>query len=228
MGMKYEETMKTLKSLSNPRNVEGMARFGINPRNTLGVPMPQLQDMARMIGKDHRLAGRLWDSGTHEARILASLIDDPDLVTEKQMDSWAKDFDSWDVCDQCCMNLFDKTPFAYMKAEEWSGRDEEFVRRAGFTMMASLAVHDKRAKDESFERFLPLIRKGAKDDRNFVKKAVNWALRQIGKRSMGLNKKAIKASEEILKAGSKTARWIANDALRELKSDVVQERLRRK
>jgi 3-methyladenine DNA glycosylase AlkD len=225
MDMEYEEIIRRLRSHANPRNVEGMARFGINPKNTLGVPMPVLRKMGKEAGKNHALAERLWDSGMHEARILACLVDDPGQVTEKQMEGWARDFDSWDVCDQCCMNLFDKTGFAYRKAREWSRRKEEFVKRAGFALMASLAVHDKEAKDSEFEGVLAIIRREADDGRNLVKKAVNWALRQIGKRNPGLNRKAIRVSEEIRSTDSRAARWVANDAIRELKSDAVRKRL---
>ena len=224
--MKYTEIIKKLKSLTNPENVAGMARFGINPENTLGVSMPALRNMAKEIGKDHKLAEKLWSSAIHEARILACLIDDPELVTEGQMERWVKDFDSWDVCDQCCGRLLDKTERSYQKALEWSSRREEFVKRAGFVMMASLAVHDKKAEDDLFEQFLPIIGRESTDERNFVKKAVNWALRQIGKRNKRLNTLAIKTSREIQKIDSKSARWIASDALRELQSEKVQERLK--
>ena len=224
--MKYTEIIKKLKSLTNPENVAGMARFGINPENTLGVSMPALRNMAKEIGKDHKLAEKLWSSGIHEGRILACLIDDPQFVTEGQMERWVKDFDSWDVCDQCCGRLLDKTERSYQKALEWSSRREEFVKRAGFVMMASLAVHDKKAEDDLFEQFLPIIGRESTDERNFVKKAVNWALRQIGKRNKRLNTLAIKTSREIQKIDSKSARWIASDALRELQSEKVQERLK--
>jgi 3-methyladenine DNA glycosylase AlkD len=170
----------------------------------------------------------LWESGIHEARILASFVDDPRLVSERQMELWVRDFDSWDVCDQCCSALFDKTPFAYSKAAEWGRREEEFVKRAGFALMAALSVHDKKAADAAFLAFLPIIKKGAADERNFVKKAVNWALRQIGKRNLSLNKAAIRAADEISKMGPKSARWIASDALRELMSAPVKKRLRLK
>lgn len=223
--MKYEEILTYLKSISNPENVKGMARFGINPENTLGVPMPALRKLAKRIGRDHPLAEQLWESGIHEARILACLIDDPGAVTEEQLERRVKDFDSWDVCDQCCGNLFDKTPFAYKKAIEWSKREEEFVKRAGFALMAWLALHDKKAADSQFEAFFPRIKREAADERNFVKKAVNWALRQIGKRNVSLNRKAIALSEEIQQMDSKSARWIANDALRELTGDKVQKKL---
>jgi len=183
--------------------------------------------MAKEIGMNHNLANRLWGSKIHEARILASLISNPEMVTEEQIEKWAKDFDSWDVCDLCCGNLFDKTKYAYKKAVEWSSRDEEFVKRAGFVLMATLAVHDKKAQDEDFLKFFPLMIREATDRRNFVKKAVNWALRQIGKRNLNLNKKAIKTAKEIKIIESKSARWIASDAIRELESESVQKRLRR-
>ena len=202
-----------------------MARFGINPENTYGVSIPNLRKIARETGEDHALAQQLWASGIHEARILASFIDKPETVTEAQMESWVKDFDSWDVCDQCCSNLFDKTKFAHRKAAEWSKREEEFVKRAGFTLMAALAVHDKKAADEDFLKFLPIIKRESTDGRNFVKKAVNWALRQIGKRNHNLNQMALKTAEEIQQVNSKSARWIAADAIRELTSEAVQKKL---
>jgi len=212
--------------MPNPKAVEGMARFGINPENAYGVSVPNLRMMAKEIGRNHVLAQQLWSSGIHEARILASMIDVPEKVTEKQMETWVKDFASWDVCDQCCSNLFDKTEFAYQKAVEWSKRNEEFVKRAGFVLMATLSVHDKKANDTEFLKFLPIIERESVDDRNFVKKAVNWALRQIGKRNVDLHKKAIKAAREIQRLDSKSAQWIAADALRELTSPAIQKRLR--
>jgi len=224
--MNSKEIIKKLKSRSNRKNVAGMARFGINTKKALGIPMPVLRKMAKEIGTDHKLAKRLWTSGIHEARILACLIDDPALVTEEQMDRWVKGFDSWDVCDQCCLNLFDKTNFAYQKAEEWSEGSAEFVKRAGFTMMAALAVHDKKAEDIYFTPFLPIIKREATDERNFVKKSVNWALRQIGKRNQNLNIFAIKTAKEIQRIDSKSAHWIASNALRELTSEKVQQKLR--
>ena len=221
----YSDIIKKLKSLSDPDAVKGMARFGINPKTAYGVSIPNLSKIARETGPNQYLAQQLWMSGIHEARILACLIDEPELVTETQMDRWVKDFDSWDVCDQCCSNLFDKTPFAYQKAEAWSKREEEFVKRAGFVLMAALSVHDKMATDEGFAKFLPMIKREATDERNFVKKAVNWALRQIGKRNLNLNKMAIKTAEEIKQIDSKSARWIAADAIRELTSEAIQNRL---
>jgi len=221
----YNEIIQRIKSLANPENVEGMARFGINPANTYGVSVPVLRKMARETGRDHELALALWASGIHEARLLACFIDRPDMVTEAQMEGWVKDFDSWDICDQCCSNLFDRTPVAHEKAVAWCEREEEFVRRAGFVLMAALSVHDKKASDEAFLRFLPLIKEYATDQRNFVKKAVNWALRQIGKRNRKLNGAALKTAEEIKKIDSRSARWIASDAIRELSSDAVQKKL---
>ena len=225
--MKYDDIIKKLKSLSNPKAVEGMARFGINPKNTFGVSIPNLRKIAKEAGTNHYLAQRLWSSGIHEARILASMIGDPLMVTEQQMESWVGNFDSWDVCDQCCSNLFDKTKFAYKKAIEWTKRNEEFVKRAGFVLMAVLAVHDKKAKDERFLKFLPIMKRESTDERNYVKKAVNWSLRQIGKRNLNLNKMALKTAKEIKMLDSRTAAWVASDALRELESKAVQERLRK-
>ncbi len=224
--MRHKTILKKLKAMSDPDAVAGMAKFGINPKNTYGISIPNLRRMAKEIGKDHRLVQQLWDSGVHEARILAGMIDEPVMVTEEQMEKWVKDFDSWDVCDQVCMNLFEDTPCAYKKAAAWSKHKEEFIKRAGFVMMARLAVSDKDAEDNKFLSFLPIIKRGSVDERNFVKKAVNWALRQIGKRNAILNKKAIDTAEEIQKIDSKSAKWVASDAMRELKSRQVQERLK--
>jgi 3-methyladenine DNA glycosylase AlkD len=220
-----ESVLKSLKSLGNPANREGMSRFGINTERAFGVPIPALRSLARDIGRDHGLALKLWDSGYHEARLLAGFIGDPARLTEEQMESWVRDFDSWDICDQVCSNLFDRAGLAWAKALEWPSRDEEFVKRAGFVLMAALAVHAKQAPDRRFLDFLPIIEREAPDQRNFVKKAVNWALRQIGKRNPMLNREAIRAAEAIGRMDSSTARWIASDALRELRSSAVQARL---
>ena len=225
-GSNYETIIRELRSLRNPENIRGMARYGLNSPGTLGICMPDLMRIAKRTGKDHELAQRLWDSGIFEARVLAFRIDEWRLVTEQQMEHWAEGFDNWGIVDGCCGHLFDKTPFAYKKAAEWSGRKEEFVKRAGFTMMATLTVHDKKAEDEKMRRFLPLILKGATDDRKYVSKSVNWALRQIGKRNISLNKEAIKVAKRISKIGSTSAKWIASDALRELRSEKVQRRFR--
>jgi 3-methyladenine DNA glycosylase AlkD len=223
---RHDEILARLSSLSNPDAVRGMARFGINPEKTYGVSIPVLRAMAREIGKDHALALRLWSSGVHEARILAGMVDEPDMVTEAQMEGWVAGFDSWDVCDQCCMNLFEKLPFAYGKCVEWSSRPEEFVKRAGFVLMARLAVSDKKAGDGPFEGFLSVILRESGDNRNFVKKAVNWALRQIGKRNLDLNAQAIETALNIRETGTGSAGWIAADAIRELSGKAVQERLK--
>jgi 3-methyladenine DNA glycosylase AlkD len=226
--MKYTEIITRLKSMRNPENIAGMARYGIKPKNALGISAPTLKAIAKEIGKDHAMAERLWKSGIRESRIIAALIDDPKLVTGDQMERWVLDFDSWDVCDTCCMYLFDKTAYAYSKAIEWSEREEEFVKRAAFALMAALAIHDKKADDEMFEMFLPVIKREATDERNFVKKAINWALRQIGKRNQTLNRVAIDTGQEIRRIDSRAARWIAADALRELTGEQVQQRLRAK
>ena len=223
--MQYKEVLEKLKSLSNPKNVEGMAHFGINSKNTYGISIPNLRKIAKETGKNHELAQQLWESGIHEARILASMIDNPKMVTEEQMEKWIKDFDSWDVCDQVCMNLFDKTNFAYDKVIEWSKRNEEFVKRTGFSLIACMAFHNKDIEDKDFIKLLPIIKRESTDDRNFVRKAVNWALRQIGKRNTNLNKEAIKTAKEIQKIDSKTAKWIASDALKELTGQSIQKRL---
>lgn len=225
--MNYEEIISLLKAKANPVNVAGMARFGINPHNTLGISVTELRALARQIGKkQHLLAEQLWDSGIHEARILACLIDDPKQVDSEQMERWVRDFDSWDVCDQCCINLFRKTGFAYEKAAEWVEREEEFVKRAGFVLIATLAVNDKKAGNDVFEGFLQTIKEKSNDERNFVKKAVNWALRQIGKRNRYLNAAALKTAEEIAGQNNKAARWIARDAIRELSSEKIQAGLK--
>ena len=217
--------LKKLKSLSNEKNKEGMARFGINTQKAFGISVAELRKLAAQIGKKHNLALKLWDTGYHEARILASMIDEPGLVSEKQMEAWVKDFNSWDLCDQCCMNLFSHSKLAYKKAIEWSSKDKEFVKRAGFALMASMASKSKKAKDFAFIRLLPIIKRESRDERNFVKKAVNWALRQIGKRNLNLNRKAIKTAEEIMQLDSTSAKWIATDAIRELESEDVLKRL---
>ena len=223
--MRAEEVLKELRSKADPAAAAGMARFGIHSAKVLGIPTPVLRRLAKRIGRDQKLAEELWLSGILEARVVSSLIGDPRLVTEALMESWVKDFDSWAVCDACCCSLFDKTKFAWRKAAAWSRREEEYVKRAGYTLMAALALHDKAAADEKFLRLLPAIRGGATDERNFVKKAVNWALRQIGKRNRALNRAAIEAAREMRKTDSRSARWIAADALRELEGEAVQRRL---
>jgi 3-methyladenine DNA glycosylase AlkD len=225
--MTYRQIIDTLGALANPANVAGMARYGISPVGTFGVSMPVLRKMAKEIGRHHDLADELWRSAIHEARILAALIDDPGKVTDDQMERWVLDIDSWDVCDQLCSNLFSRTALAREKAAAWSGRPETFVKRAGFVLMACLAVHDKKANDALFAGYLPLIVREAGDDRNFVKKAVNWALRQIGKRNPTLNTLAVETAREIRKSGISSARWIAAGALRELTDERSLHRWRK-
>jgi 3-methyladenine DNA glycosylase AlkD len=222
----YSDIIKKLETLSSPRIAKGMAWAGIKANKVYGISMPNLREIAKEVGKSHALAQELWASGIHEARIIACMIDDRKLVTVEQLEHWVKDFDSWDLCDGCCGNLFDKTTFAYQKAVEWSSRQEEYVKRAGFVMMATLAVHDKKAPDDLFLKFLPIIKRESTDDRNFVKKAVNWALRQIGKRNTRLNEAAIDTAQAIRNIDSRTAKWIASDALKELASGAAQTRLR--
>lgn len=220
-----EAVIAQLESCADPAIVAGMKRYGITPGRALGISIYTLRDIAGRIGTNHPLALDLWDCVLHEARILASMVDDPALVTEAQMDHWVKDFDSWDICDQVTSNLFDKTPFAYAKAIEWARREEEFVKRAAFATMAALSVQHKAATNEQLEPFFEIIVSAACDDRNFVKKAVNWALRNLGKRNLELNHKAIETARRIRELDCRAARWIASDALRELESDKIQARV---
>jgi 3-methyladenine DNA glycosylase AlkD len=219
------ETLAFLQSQANPANVLGMARYGIRGEGILGVNIPVLRRLARELKPNHDLAEELWASRVHEARILASMVDAPALVTDAQMEQWAIEFDSWGVCDQVCSNLFDRTPFARVKALRWSRRDETFVKRAGFVLMAVLAVHDKHLTDAAFRPFLSRIKAEAHDERNFVKKAVNWALRQIGKRNTRLHARALVLAQTLCRAKSSAARWVGHDALRELQSEKVKARL---
>ncbi len=222
-----EAVLAEMRSKRDPEAVRAMARFGISPKGTLGLSVPYLRGLARRLGRSHELAMELWDSGIHEARLLAALVDDPKKVTERQMEEWVADFDSWDVCDGCCGNLFGRTPHAYKKALEWSWREREFEKRAGYVLMAELAVHDKEAPDAAFLRFFGAIERGSADQRNFVRKGVNWALRQIGKRNLNLNGAALELAGRISEKVSPSARWVAADAIRELRSQPVQRRLRR-
>jgi 3-methyladenine DNA glycosylase AlkD len=216
--MTAPEILAALRARANPKNVAGMARYGISTTGTLGVPVTEIRRLAKQAGHSHELAAELWASGIHEARILATIVEEPARVTRGQMNRWARDFDSWDVCDQACQNLFRYTPLAWTMAAEWAGARGEFVRRAAFALMAGLAVKDKHAPDEDFEALLPLISSAATDERTLVKKAVNWALRAIGKRNPHLRRAAIAAAEEIRAIDSPAARWISSDALRELRA----------
>lgn len=211
--MTCDEIITYLQSHANPDNVAGMARFGISTKSTLGVNIPLLRELTRSHRCNHGLALELWRTGIHEARILASLVDDPKLVSEEQLEEWVMELDSWDVCDQCCANLFARTPFVWDKAAQWSSRPEEFVKRAGFVLMARLAVQEKKASAELFQPFFEFIRREAVDERNFVKKSVNWALREIGKRKDLQGATAL--AEELAGMTSRSARWIGKDALRE-------------
>jgi 3-methyladenine DNA glycosylase AlkD len=221
------EVVDRLKDRARPDQLEGMARYGISVERRLGVSIPELRRLAKELGRDHRLALGLWRTGIADARILASMVDDPARLTEAQMEEWVKDFDSWDVCDQVCDNLFEKAPFVWKKIADWSAREEEFVKRAAFALMACLAWHDKKAGDARFIGLFPLIVRGSTDERNYVKKAVNWALRNIGKRNPRLNRESVAVAREIQGLDSKAARWIAADAIRELESQSVQDRLKR-
>jgi len=231
--------MDELASLTSDDSRAGMARYGINVADAFGVSVHELRRMAKALGTDHDLALALWDTGKHEARILASMVDDPTAVTEAQMEAWAAAFDSWDVCDQVTSNLFDKTPFAYDKVREWSAAEDEWVKRAAFATAAALAVQDKTAGDERFLPILALITREAGDGRNYVKKAVNWALRNIGKRNAALHAAALGTAEAILASAearaavdrkdpaARSARWVARDALRELRSEKTLRRVGR-
>lgn len=222
-----EEALKKLEDKARPEQVAGMTRYGISAERRMGVSMPDIRSIARQIGKDHQLALDLWKTGIPEARILASIIAEPEKLTSEQMEAWVIDFNSWDVCDQVCMNLFDKSELAWSKILEWSHREQEFVKRAAYALIACLAWHDKQAEDKAFIDLLPVIEAGASDERNYVKKAVNWALRNIGKRNSNLNQAALATAREIQKIDSKAARWIAADAVRELESEAVQSRLKK-
>jgi 3-methyladenine DNA glycosylase AlkD len=222
-----KDVLDRLQSKAQPEQLKGMAKYGMAVEQRLGVAVPDMRKLAKGIGKDHKLALDLWRTGIAEAKIVAGMVGDPAKLTEEQMEDWVKDIDSWDVCDQVCMNLFEKNRLAWKKIVDWSEREEEFVKRTAFSLIACLAWHDKKASDEKFIELLPVIIRGATDERNFVKKAVNWALRNIGKRNLNLNRAAINTAKEIQRLDSKAARWIAADALRELGGDAIQSRLRR-
>jgi 3-methyladenine DNA glycosylase AlkD len=223
-----EAVLRELKGLADPKVRAKMAYFGVHVPKAYGVSSPVLHKFAKHIGKDHRLAQELWTTGIHEARILATFIGEPERITAAEMERWACDFNSWDIVDAACCYLYAHTKFAWKKAAEWSRRSEEFEKRAGFSLVAYLSYKDKVASDARFLQFLRVIEREAHDERNFGRKAVNWTLRNIGKRNLRLNREAIQAAERIRKQDSRAARWIAADALRELRSDAVQARLRRK
>ena len=214
--MEVEEVLNLLRKKASPRNVRGMARFGMSAQGRLGVSVPEMRRIARLAGKDHRLALALWKTGIAEARIVASMVAEPAKVTARQMETWVVGIDSWDICDQVCGNLWDKTPLAWGKLRAWTRREEEFVRRAGFALIAYLAWHDKQAADARFVAVLALIRRGAVDERNFVKKAVSWALRNIGKRNPALRREALSLATSLRNSEDRPARWVGADALRDL------------
>lgn len=217
-----------LRRFSEKRNIEGMARFGIRAKKVLGVSKPRIDELARKIGRNHALALRLWETGIHDARILAGMIAEKERVTAALMDQWVKHFDNWDICDGTCCHLFVFAEPAWTRAFAWSTRKEEFQKRAGFALAAYLAVHDKTAPNAAFQKYLKVIEREAEDERNFVRKAVNWALRNIGKRNIKLNREAIRVAEKLRRRDSRAARWIAADALRELRSTAIQRRLQAK
>jgi 3-methyladenine DNA glycosylase AlkD len=215
-----EDIIGELRVLSTPEHYAKLSHFGIKDDKAFGVKVPLIRQLAKKIGKNHELALKLWATEIHEARLLTTMIADPKLITENQFDSWVGDFNYWDICDQCC-NLLVRTPFVFQKIEEYSNRSEEFVKRASFVLMCEVALHLKKVEDKEFYPFFELIKREAVDERNFVRKAVNWALRQIGKRNESLRLKAIETGEQILLQDSKSARWIASDALRELKNEKI-------
>ena len=223
--MTAAKVLSRLAALADPARLVGMAQYGIATEHAYGVTVAELRTLARELRPDHELAAALWETGVHEARILAGLVDDPALVDEDQFERWVHDVDSWDLCDQVCANLFRRTPGAYAKAVEWTGRDELFVKRAGFALMAGLVVSDKRADDARFAAFLEPLAAGADDDRDLVRKGASWALRSIGKRSAALNDLAIATALELSRRKGHGARWVGTDALRELRSPAVQARL---
>ena len=224
--MTIAEIVAFLDENRNDSNLPGMARYGINTQQAYGIPMPVLRRVAKKIGIDHQAARHLYRTGIHEAKILAALVDDPARASLTQMEEWAKGFDSWDVTDQVCTILFDKTRHSWTKAIQWSGRQAEYEKRAAYSIMAGLAVHDAASPDRSFSDLYPIIIAGATDERNYVKKAVSWALRNIGKRSSRLNMSAIHVAERLLKTASKSARGIGSDVLRELKGKTARRRAR--
>jgi 3-methyladenine DNA glycosylase AlkD len=203
-----------------------MARYAIVAPKAYGVSVADIRQLAKKLGRDHELAAALWETGWYEARMLTAFVDEPDRVTPTQMDRWARDFDNWAICDTLCFHLFDRTPHAWRKIAQWSTKRDEFVKRAAFALLASIALHDKKEADEPFLRSLELIERGATDDRNFVKKAVSWALRSIGRRNSALNAAAVAVAKRLVESAESAPRWVGRDALRELTSPAVQRRLK--
>jgi 3-methyladenine DNA glycosylase AlkD len=223
--MDRDEVLAWLERKGTRRTVDGMARYGIVAKKAFGVPVGTLRTLAKRIGKNQALSLELWETGCYEARLLAAFVGDPEKVTRRQMNAWAADFENWADCDTACFCLFDRSPLAFDKAREWTASPREFVRRGGFVLMACLAAHDKKAPDSSFRQFLPLIEKGARDDRNFVKKGVSWALRGIGRRSPPLYAAAVALAKRLASSEDPAPRWIGKDALRDLGKPKVRARL---
>lgn len=226
--MGVREVLAWLKRVGTRRTIEGMARYGIAAKRAFGVPMGTLLSMKKRLGKDHELSVALWESGWYEARLLSALVGDPERVTKRQMDAWAAGFENWADCDTVCFHLFDKTPLAWERAREWAGSPREFVKRGGYVLMACLSLHDKTAADKWFLGVLPLIEKGARDERNFVKKGVSWALRGIGRRNLALNAAALAVAKRLAASEPASCRWVGRDAVRELTNAKVQAALVRR
>lgn len=222
-----QEILTKLKSKARPDQLPGMARFGMTTENRLGIQMPELRKLAKETGKNHQLGIELWQTGIAEARIVASMIMEPEKLTNEEMDSMVKDIDSWDIGDQTSMNLFEKSPYAWKKIHEWSQRKEEFVKRTAYGLTACLAWHDKTAADQQFMALFPILAYGAQDERKSIQKAVSWAIRNIGKRNINLNQAAIQLAKEILETNTKPARWVSSDVIRELQGEAVQNRLKK-
>jgi 3-methyladenine DNA glycosylase AlkD len=221
-----QAVLASLKRLAEKRVLEDMSkRYGIYTTKAFGVSMSNIQKVAKPLGRNHELAAALWETGWYEARMLTSFVDDPELVTSAQMDAWVRDFDNWGICDTLCFNLFDRTPHAWRKVTQWSKQEGEFVKRAAFALLWSLTVHDKLASDEQFRQGLILVLRAASDERHFVKKAVNMALRAIGKRNPTLNSAAVIVARRLADSPEPAARWVGKDALRELTSPSVTRRL---
>ena len=219
------DTLSSLRKMSTRRTRDGMARYGIPADNALGVSVADIRKLAKQLGRNHELAKALWHTGVYEARMLTAFIAEPARVTPTQMDRWCRDFDSWAICDALCFHLFDRTPHAFTKVEQWSDRRAEFEKRAAFALLASLAGHDKTSGNEPFLATLPLIERAATDERNFVKKGVSWALRRIGGRSRALHGAAVEVAQRLSASPHAAARWIGKDALREITSPKVLRRL---
>jgi 3-methyladenine DNA glycosylase AlkD len=225
---RVDEVLRWLERRGTRRNREGMARYGIVAPKVFGVSVSTLQQLAKRLGRDHALAAALWETGWYEARMLTGFVDDPAQVTAAQMDRWARDFDNWAICDHLCFHLFDRTPHAWRKVEQWSRRRDEFVKRAAFALLASLALHDRKAADAPFLRALTFVERAATDDRNFVKKGVSWALRGIGRRNPALNDAAVEVARRLAASEEPAARWVGKDALRELTSPAVRKLVARR